>query len=219
MAPFAWIFAIVAGSIILIFILRFSFQGTEVQETILTSENLQTFELNLELISQTKDQTANMQLPQLEFPCILGEQSIVSENLDIKTERIIFSRPQQGNTWIKSKEFSYPYPITNVIFLSKEPIQDKYINLDNLIPSQRFYTDDNQAKCIKTRLINKIKIMSSIYAEKARQLKLNFKQCSPLYTQIITEITNHKINPTQKTKEKIENLNTKIAQQGCAKIW
>lgn len=219
-APFVWIFAMVAGAIVMIFIISFAFQHSDIQTKKFSAQDLGYFEINLDLISQSKSLTTQMQLPEIEFPCVEQTQFIKTGSAVKITNKIIFSKPQQGKTTIKSRLFSYPFPITQVFFLADTPYPNQFSNLDEtLIPNQIYYQDLSQAECVKLRLIQKIQQISDIYIKKAGYLIRNNPECREYYKEIIKQINQHKINPNNQLAIKINNLNKELNLNDCPTIY
>lgn len=218
-APFVWIFAMVSGAIVMVFIISFAFSHVNIQETKFSTEDLANFEINLDLISQSKSLTTTINLPEIEFPCIESTQFIQTGPAQKPTDKIIFSKQQKGKTIIKTKQFSLPYPITNIYFLSDQNYPEQLSILDqNFIPNQIYYKDLQQAECIKQRLMKKIKDISDIYSIKAALLRRD-SSCRDYYTAIIKEINQHRENPTMKSAEQIKELNDQININNCPTLW
>lgn len=217
-APFVWIFALVAGAIVMIFLISFAFRHVDIQETKFSFQDLNNFEINLDLLSQSKSLTTKIQLPEIEFPCIENTQFIKTGPASKPTDKIIFSKNQQSTTTIKTKQFNFPYPITNIYFFASKNYPDQSLD-QNLLPNQIYYQDLSQAECIKQRLINKINTISTIYMKKAGILLKDNPECRDFYKEIINQINQHKNPPTKEKANKIDELNQELNLNNCPTLW
>lgn len=218
-APFVWIFAMVAGAIVMIFIIQFAFQAVEVDELTSSFKDLNSFETNLDLLTQTKSAKQTVNLPEIEFPCMFNKQYIQTTASRLDTSKIIFSKKQKGSVILKTRLFSYPYPITNIYFISTQELPESAMNLtESLTPYQEFYEDKSQLDCLKQRLIQKIQIVSYIYLQKASILKQN-SECKQYYEAAMKLIIQHQKAPTKELAYQINDINSNIKQQGCPVLW
>lgn len=115
---FKWIFALVAGFVIFLFLINFGYQHIYLSETKTSAVLLNQFENQLESLSIAESLSKEIDLGsvfEINFDC----NSISDENGKINTEKIIFS-----NKKIKAKTFllwtklwKYPFGITNFFYL------------------------------------------------------------------------------------------------------
>lgn len=118
---FNWIFIIIAGSLLLIFFVRFAFQQTQIFGEKGSVELISSLEDQLEAFSISETSSKIISLgynTNLELDC----ERIVNENIPKRTNLIIFSPSKLSGksvaTWTRKWEF--PYQISNVFYLTNE---------------------------------------------------------------------------------------------------
>lgn len=118
---FNWIFVVVAGSLILLFFVRFAFQQTQIFGEKGSVELISSLEDQLEAFSISEKSSKLVSLgynTDLEIDC----ERIVNENIPKRTNLIIFSPSKLSgksiSAWTRSWEF--PYQISNVFYLTNE---------------------------------------------------------------------------------------------------
>lgn len=123
---FTWIFIIIAGSLILIFFIRFAFQQTQIFGQKGSVELIASLEDQLEAFSVSEQSSKSVSLgynTEVEFTC----DQIVNENIPKRTNLLIFapSKIKGKNllTWTLNWEF--PFSIANVYYIASE--QSRYL--------------------------------------------------------------------------------------------
>lgn len=118
---FKWIFVIVAGSLFLIFFIRFAFQQTTIFGQKGSAQLLASLEDQLEAFSVSEKSTKVISLgynTEVGFDC----ENIINENFPKKTNLMIFAPSKISGknilSWTRSWEF--PYHIANVYYFAGE---------------------------------------------------------------------------------------------------
>lgn len=118
---FNWIFIIVAGSLLLIFFVRFAFQQTEIFGEKGSVELISSLEDQLEAFSISEKSSKIVSLgynTDIEIDC----ERIVNENIPKRTNLIIFSPAKLSGKSVAAwtRKWEFPYQISNVFYLTNE---------------------------------------------------------------------------------------------------
>ncbi len=123
---FKWIFVVIAGSLFLIFFVRFAFQQTTIFGQKGSAQLLASLEDQLEAFSVSEKSSKIISLgynTEVNFDC----ENIINENNPKKTNLIIFtpSKIKGKNLLTWTRSFEFPYQIVNLYYLASE--QSRYL--------------------------------------------------------------------------------------------
>ena len=118
---FNWIFIIIAGSLLLIFFVRFAFQQTQIFGEKGSVELISSLEDQLEAFSISETSSKIISLgynTNLEIDC----ERIVNENIPKRTNLIIFSPSKLSGKSVAAwtRKWEFPYQLSNVFYLTNE---------------------------------------------------------------------------------------------------
>ncbi len=115
---FKWIFALIAGLIIFLFLINFAYKHIYLSETKTSILLLTNIETQLDSLSTAEDLDTSINIPeQINFNC----NSISTGKANIKTNNLIFSNNNIKNTLhVWTRTWKYPFAITNFFYIADE---------------------------------------------------------------------------------------------------
>lgn len=118
---FKWIFALIAGMIIFLFIINFAYKHIFISESKTSTILLTNIEAQLDSISFADDFDTILDLNE-KFKINLNCNSLQIANIPLKTNKIIFSPKtiESNNLKIWTRTWNYPFTITNFYYITNK---------------------------------------------------------------------------------------------------
>lgn len=114
-ALFNWVFGLIAGMIIFLFLINFAYKHIYLSESKTSSIILSEINFQLDSISSAEDLDTSIESPKkISFDC--GQISL--ESSKISTEKIIFSDNKENNLQVWTKTWYYPFAIENFYYIT-----------------------------------------------------------------------------------------------------
>ncbi len=222
---FSWIFSLVAGVLIFIFLIYFSYQHTDLfgkRTNLLVREE---FDNAFGSLKNTEISTL-IELQEnitLKFDCIDGKILFGvnnGEKREIPGKIIAAPSVLSGHNFsIKTENFVKPFKIVSFLYIDSD---ERKINGVSTDPLERAYVYSEDDACIKQMVSERIALVKSSYLDKinylsSRAKNSNGEPCN--YANIKSRVNGLSINNRDSYSDDINNLNEQLIWQGCPALF